>query len=139
MRFFLDNNQPQQLATLLEAFDMACQVRHLSIEFDPATPDVEWLAELGRRVEGGRPAIIGGDAKILRNAAEAQVLRESGLTFFLMADGWSGMKWSERAWKMIRVWPRIVENASPRRPSVFRVTVQEKVELYALTEHLGRK
>lgn len=136
-RFFLDNNQPQQLARLLEAFDTTCEVRHLSTEFDPSTPDVEWLLELGRRPE--RPSVIGGDAKILRNAAEAQVLRESGLTFFLMADGWSGMKWAERAWKMIRVWPRIVENAAPRRPSVFRVTVQEKVELYALTEHLGRK
>lgn len=137
MRFFLDNNQPQQLAQLLEAFDPSSEVRHLSAEFDPTTPDVDWLSELGRR--SPRPVVIGGDAKILRNAAEAQVLRESGLTFFLMAHGWSGLKWwDQRAWKMIRVWPRIVESSTPRRPTVFRVTVQEKVELFSLTEHLGR-
>ena len=136
MKFFMDRNLPQQLARLIEAFDRKSEVRHLDDEFDDQTPDTDWIAAIGKR--DPVPVVICGDGRILRNPAEAQALRDARLTFFLMAEGWSGLKWEERAWKMIKVWPSIAANASPRRPTIYRVTVQLKVEQFGLTDQLGK-
>jgi hypothetical protein len=136
MKFFMDRNLPQQLARLIEAFDQQCEVRHLDDEFEDTTPDVVWIRALGAR--DPKPVVICGDGRILRNAAEAQALRESGLTFFHIAEGWVNLRWSEQAWKMIKVWPSIVADAKPRRPTVYRVTVQLKVQRFKYTSELGR-
>lgn len=137
MRFFMDRNLPQQLARLLEAFDRSSEIRHLDdSEFADTTADIDWLRTVG--TWNPKPAVLCGDGRILRNRAEAQALREAGLTFFHLAEGWVNLPWAEQAWKMIKVWPSIVKDAQPRRPTIYRVTVQLKVELYCLTDELGR-
>ena len=136
MTFFMDRNLPLQMARLIEAFDRASRVRHLDDEFEQITPDVVWIRDVARW--DPKPAIVCGDGRILRNQAEAQALREAGLTFFHLAEGWVNLPWREQAWKMIKVWPSIVDDAHPRRPTVYRVSVQLKVERVCLTEELGR-
>lgn len=136
MKFFMDRNLPQQLARLIEAFDRTCEVRHLDDEFADTTPDTEWIGALSQRTP--KPAVICGDGRILSNPAEMQALRGADLTFFHMAKGWVNLQWEEQAWKMIRVWPNIVADASPRRPTIFRVTIREKVERICYTDELGR-
>jgi len=137
MRFFLDRNVSKQMARLIEVFDRDHEVRHLDTAgFAHDTPDIEWMAMLAE--EQPRPVIVSGDGRILRNAAEAQVLARSGLTFFHLAEGWINLPWDEQAWKIIKVWPSIVKDAQPRKPSVFRVTINGKVELHGLTEELGK-
>ena len=44
-KFFLDNNQPQQLARLIEAFDTTSEVRHLTDRFVNTTPDTDTVLD----------------------------------------------------------------------------------------------
>jgi len=137
MKFFMDRNLPQQLARLIEVFDQSCEIRHLDdSEFADTTADVDWLRTVGSWTP--KPAILCGDGRILKNRAEAQALRDAGLTFFYLAEGWVNLPWAEQVWKMIKVWPSIVADARPRRPTVYRITVQLKVERFCLTDELGR-
>ncbi len=96
------------------------------------------IAELAQ--SNPRPAVVSGDARILRNPAERQVLRDTNLTFFLFAEAWQNLPWAERAWKTVRIWPLIVEAAHAKRPSVFRVPIAAlKVEFLSPTADLGRR
>jgi len=139
VKFFLDANISDRLARILEIFDVENQIRALSDEFAPNTPDVEWLGTLARESE--KSAVLCGDGRILRNRAEAQVLRESGLTMFVLAPGWMNLRWEDQAWKMLKTWPRIVDNAlKVRRPSIFRVPVSgDKVEFLFFTAELPKR
>ena len=138
MNFFMDRNMSPKMAQLIEVFDRENQVRHLDDDFPQDMPDTGWLNSLGKRTP--KPAVISGDARILRNNAEMQALREAGLAFFLMAKGWINFPWTEKqAWMMIKVWPQIVTNASPTRPTIYEVAINLKVERRYLTDELGRQ
>lgn len=138
MRFFMDRNLPKQMARLLEAFDRTSEIRHLDdSEFADTTADIDWLRTISKW--NPKPVVLCGDGRILRHPAESQALRAAELTFFHLAEGWVNLQWNDQAWKIIKVWPGIVRDAQPRRPTVYRVTVQLKVELYCLTDQLGRE
>ena len=136
MHFFIDRNVPVALARMLSHYDRTHTVIYHDDRFEMTTPDTEWLAA----VAGWDPvpAVISGDGRILRNPAELQVLRGLPLTFFLFAGSWFDLKWSEFAWKAVKVWPQIVDSAETRRPSVFRIPVSAtKVDFESLTSELG--
>lgn len=136
MRFFLDRNIPKQLAEITELFDRENQVEHHDRYFGPTTTDIAWLSHI--RGWDPRPVVISGDLQILRNKAEAQVLRESGLTFFALEAAWPKLRWDDYAWKFLKVWPLIRDNAAVPRPSVFTLPVSaSKVELLCVTSQLG--
>lgn len=136
MRFFLDRNIPKRLAEIVEIFDRNHQVQHHDSAFEQSTTDVEWLREL--RGWDPRAVVISGDLQILRNKAEAQVLRESGLTYFALESGWPKLRWEEQAWKFVKVWPIIRERAKTPRPTVFTVPVSaSKVDELCPTAQLG--
>lgn len=139
MKFFLDANISERLARILEIFDLENQIRALSTEFPSNTTDVEWLGKLTS--EPDKPAVVCGDGRILRNRAESQVLRESGLTMIVLAPGWMTQPWEQQAWRMLKIWPRIVENASKiRRPTIFKVLVSgDKVEFLFFTSELPKR
>ena len=90
--------------------------------FVPTTPDTEWLSVLG--ADDPPWIVISGDGRILKNKAERQVLQEANLTFFCMSKPWTQMTIHEYAWKFIKVWPDIVENAlaSVHTPRIFEVS-----------------
>lgn len=136
MRFFCDRNIPPQLARMLDCYDRKHSVVHHDEWFEKTTPDTEWLSDIASR--DPIPVVVSGDGRILRNEAELEVLKGLNLTFFVLASGWTNIPWREQAWKAVKIWPEIVSNASPRRPTIFRVPVRaEKIELLSLTSQLG--
>jgi len=136
MRFFLDRNIPKGLAEIVSLFDRSHQVDFHDQHFDQSTTDTDWLTTV--KDWAPRPAIVSGDLGILRNQAEAQVLRDTGLTFFALQAAWPTLKWEDQAWKFLKVWPCIREAAAPRRPSIYLVPVSaSKVEFLCHTAQLG--
>lgn len=130
MIFFADENVSPQAVKLLEAFDRSNPVKAHKASFDPGTPDEEWITSVGSWTP--KHVILGGDGRILRHQAEFAALKHSGLTFVFLADGWTQLSWDVFAWKIIKCWPAIVSAVEHSRlPSVFKVTVNEKVEHFA--------
>ncbi|MFO0961281.1 MAG: hypothetical protein U0625_00085 [Phycisphaerales bacterium] len=119
MQFFADENFPVRLVRILDHFDADSSFEHLIDAMERGTRDVEWIQTLANR--SPRPAVITGDGRILRNAAELQVLRANPLTMFVLASGWVHLPWEEYVLKFLKVWPRIRESAGAREPCVFEV------------------
>lgn len=121
---------------MLGNYDLTHTVIYLDDRFEKTTPDTDWLKAIA--TWDPVPVVVSGDGRILRNPAELQVLRGLSMTVFLFAGGWFDLKWSEFAWKAIKVWPEIVSAAATARPSIYRVPVSAtKVEFQSLTKDLG--
>jgi len=123
------------LARMIDAFERDHTIRHHDEDprFTPTTADTEWISIFG----GDDPPwiIISGDGRILRNKSELAALREAKLTFFCMSKQWMHMSKHEYAWKLLRVWPEIVENARlATSPMLFEVSggKSTKVDLIRL-------
>lgn len=106
---------------MLDLFDPVEEVRPLTDYFERGTKDADWLSGLGEWA--AKPAVIGGDGRILRNKAELAQLKGAGLTFVLLAKGWANTKWEAYGWKIIKAWPEIRNNVLKIRvPTVFEVS-----------------
>lgn len=110
MRFFLDNCISPVLARALNVLAEVQQyeIVHLRERFEPDTKDVDWIAILAGEQEW---VIVSGDTRISRSKAEKAAWRESGLTAFFMADGWSQKKFWTQAAELVHWWPAIVLTA----------------------------
>jgi hypothetical protein len=122
MRFFFDRNTPPQLARMVDALEREHTARSYYDDdrFDDKTPDINWIKVLA--AEDPPWIIISGDGRILKNKAEMSALKEAKLTFFCLSRQWMHMKLYEQAWKFIKVWPDIVENAKGTTPRIFEVS-----------------
>jgi hypothetical protein len=122
MRFFFDRNMPPQLARMVDALEREHTARFHDDDprFTPTTTDIEWIRALGS--DDPPWVIISGDGMILKNKAELAALKEAKLTFFCLSKQWRHMKIYEQAWKFIKVWPDIVENAKGSTPRIFEVS-----------------
>ena len=85
------------------------QVIHLKGRFAPNTPDIDWIEELA--AEKGW-AIISGDAFRKRNGVERKVIRQSGLSVFVLQSSWANFPYWEKTAQLVRWWPRIVDQAN---------------------------
>jgi hypothetical protein len=56
--------------------------------------------------------VISGDIRIWKNPHEKEAWRASGLTVFFLTSSWSKQRLWEKAWRLIRWWPRIIELAT---------------------------
>jgi hypothetical protein len=119
MRFFFDRNMSPRLARMVDALETHHIVRSHDDDdrFDSSTPDVEWIKALA----GDDPpwVVVSGDGRILKNKAELSALKEANLTFFCLSKQWMHMKIYEQAWKLIKVWPDIVEAAKGTQRRAF--------------------
>jgi len=115
VRFFLDNTLPPRFAEVLQVLegDDANEVVHLRTKFAPDTEDVDWITALG--AEGGW-VIVSGDIRISQNQFERRAWLNSGLTAFFFAKGWTTISLWDQAWRLIKWWPAIVEQAARIRP-----------------------
>ncbi len=124
MKFFFDRNMSVYLARMIGILERDHTVRHHDEDprFTITTPDTEWISILAT----DRPTwvVISGDGRILRNKAERSALRDAKLTFFCMSKQWMNTPIYEYAWKFIKVWPDILENAKlmSSQQCVFEVT-----------------
>ena len=111
MRFFFDRNMPPQLARMVDVLEREHTARSYYDDdrFTDTTSDVEWI----KRLAADDPPwiVVSGDGRILKNKIELSALKEARLTFFCLTRTWMHMKIYEQAWKFIKVWPDIVENA----------------------------
>ena len=110
MKFFLDNNLPPAIARALnELVGDEHEVVHLRAKFSADTTDVEWIQSLGNE---GDWIMITRDDAIIRKPQEREALKQSGITAFFLAQGWKHLTRWELAWKIVRWWPNIQEQAS---------------------------
>ncbi len=121
MRFFFDRNMSIWIARMVDAFEREHTVRHHDDDprFIPTTSDIEWIQALG--ADDPSWIVISGDGRILRNKVEIAALREARLTFFCMTKQWMHMGIYEYAWKFMKIWPEIVENAKGTSFRIFEV------------------
>ncbi len=110
MRFFFDNNLSPFLAKAIHELcrPHGATVLHLRDRYDAKTRDEIWIEQLG--AEGGW-SIVGQD-RFLKNNLEKEALRQSGLVAFVLSKGWSDQKEWDKAWHLVRWWPRIMEQAA---------------------------
>jgi hypothetical protein len=80
--------------------------------------------------------VLSGDGAILKNKGELKALKESRLTYFCMSRRWCQMKTFEYSWRLIKIWPEIVEKAkhSHLRPQIFEVSggKSNKIDLVSI-------
>jgi len=84
-------------------------VIHLRSRFAPNTPDIDWIQELALEKNW---TIISGDAFRKRNGVERKVLRQSGLSVFVLQSSWANFQYWEKTAQLLRWWPRIVDQAN---------------------------
>lgn len=121
MIFFTDECFMYKANALLEAFDRNNEIRALLDHFERGTPDTVWISKIAQWAP--KPVVVCGDGRILRNKVERKVLRDAELTFVCLASGWTNLSWDVFAWKIIKVWPAIVQSAGAViRPTVFEVS-----------------
>ncbi len=122
MRFFFDRNMSPHLARMVDALEREHSARSYYDDdrFTDTTPDVEWIRVLA--ADDPPWIIISGDGRILKNRAELAALKEAGLTFFCLSRTWLHMSLHEQAWKFIKAWPEVVENAQGTSPRIFEIS-----------------
>jgi PIN like domain len=123
MKFFFDRNISPLLARMVEILDRDHTVRAYDDDdrFTPMMPDVEWIKILA--ADDSSWVIVSGDGRILKNKTELSALKEAKLTFFCLSNQWMHMNiYKEQAWKFIKVWPDIVENAKGASQRIFEVS-----------------
>jgi predicted nuclease of predicted toxin-antitoxin system len=114
MKFFIDNNLPQQLANGLKGFGE--NVMHLTEQFPPDTEDVGWLTYVGSL----ELILVTRDERIRHNPFELKSLREHKVGAFFL--GGKNRKRCDLIQQIVRNWPRMKELASKTdRPFAFRI------------------
>lgn len=109
MRFFFDNNLSPHLAKALAALcrPEGVAVEHLRHRFPKNITDVEWIDRLAKE---GEWSVITQD-RLIRNPLEKEAFRQSGLTAFVLTRAWASHRYWEKAARLVRWWPRIMEQA----------------------------
>ena len=94
--------------------------------FAPGTPDIDWLAAVGRKGW----VVLGKDVAIGRNALERETLLESGVRAFLLTR--QGLTGQETADLLLRVMAAIERRvARSRRAFICSITRGGTVKLVA--------
>ena len=116
MNFLLDHNLPPVWAKGLNAFSANqfdaksyTQVIALRDKFPHSTPYVAWLKALG---EEGAWAVVSADFFRSRGNAEREMIRQQGLSVFVLNKSWHNYKFWPRTAQLLHWWPEIVQHAN---------------------------
>jgi predicted nuclease of predicted toxin-antitoxin system len=122
MWFVLDENLPPAYARCLAELGgqgREFTVSHVRDLVGKNVSDTEWIAAVKGK---GEAVVISGDRRMLTRVHELEALRTAQLTTFILAPGWSNLKFWDKAWLLIRWWPKLVEIAEASPPgTIFRV------------------
>jgi hypothetical protein len=135
MRFFADRHISIYIVKMLAAYsEREHEVRHLDQDdrFEKTTGDEVWLRTIG--ADQPQWAVLSADLAILDRPPERKALEEANLTFFGFDRRWLKMAFHEQAWRLVKVWPAIVEKAESRvgRPTIFKVHWGSSLEIEEL-------
>lgn len=118
---FADENIPPKLVELIRVFDRhGNTIEAHKDHFAPGTPDEDWLLRIGGWHP--QPAILSGDARILRNPAQLAVIQQIRLHVVIFTNNFINLEWDKQAPKMLEIWTSLVsEIQAARVPTVFKV------------------
>ena len=121
MKFLFDNNLPPSLArgvAELSRIDPDIrEVVHLRDKFPRDTADEVWLPKL--LTEGGWIVISSDQFK--KSRAERELLRQRGLTVFVLDPQWANHLYWDKAARLVLWWPKIVNVAKLTTKTAMRV------------------
>lgn len=120
MKFFIDNNLPPALAHALRELSKPDDhvVLHLKDRFAANTPDIDWINSLSTE---GSWIVVTHDN--LNKGLEREALRRAGLLVFFLDKSWKDHQFWEKAYQLVRWWPRIIEQAEGiQGGAAFKVT-----------------
>ena len=123
MKFFFDNNLSPYLAAAIHQLckPHGVEVVHLRQRFPGDCADHVWISALA---DEGDWSIISHD-RFVKNDLEKDALRQSGLVAFILSRPWSRHQEWDKAWHLVRWWPRIMNQAALiEGGAVFEVPVQ---------------
>jgi hypothetical protein len=111
LRFLLDENLPRAFAHALHALAVkdGHVVDHVLDLVESGTADRVWITLLAR--EGAAGVAISGDRRMLTRKHELHALEDSRITAFILAPGWSRLRFWEKASLLVQRWPAIVTAA----------------------------
>ena len=108
---------------MLKYFEHKHEVCALTDLCDKGTKDVDWMRKIIAKW-GSSVVALCGDGRIIKNKVERKVLKECNLMFVHLAPGWTNLDWPMWGWKIIKVWPNIVEQVEQAPcPMLFEVKV----------------
>lgn len=121
MKFLFDNNLPPSLARgvaeLSKMESDIAEVTYLRAKFPANAPDETWMRQL---LTEGSWIVISGD-QFKKTKAERELLRQTGLTVFVLDPQWANHVYWDKAARLVLWWPRIVEMARLTSKSAMRV------------------
>ena len=125
MKCFFDENLGPPLAEGLKGFGV--DAMHLLEEFDPGTPDIDWLPYVAKNGY----ILFTRDNKILLRPQERAILKEQKIGAFFLSGKNMG-RW-DHIRQIIRAWHKIEEAAKDDPPFAYKVNRHgTKVEKIAL-------
>lgn len=121
MKFLFDNNLPPSLARGVAALSAGDpdidQVVALRDKYPASSPDETWLSDLAR--EGGWIVISCDQFK--KSKTERELLRQRGLTVFVLDPQWANHQYWDKAARLVLWWPKIVNVARLTSKTAMRV------------------
>ncbi|WP_175186407.1 hypothetical protein [Achromobacter animicus] len=125
MNFLFDNNLPPSWAATFAAASQRSfpdttlgEVCHLREKFAAHTKDQEWLTTLGKE---GNWVVVSCDKFRKQGGAERQVIRQYGLSVFVLQPSWASKRYWEKLSQFALWWPRIVEQSNTVEASTVEV------------------
>lgn len=121
MKFIFDNNLPPSLARGVAAFSEfepdISQIVALRVKFPADTIDEVWMKQLQSE---GDWIVISGD-QFRKSNAEREILRQRGLTVFVLEPQWAKHQYWDKAARLVLWWPKIVSVARLTSRTAMRV------------------
>ncbi len=114
-RVIIDENLPDKIVDLLEICFEGMDVTPLKKHHGPGTKDIDWMKDLADWRP--KPIVLTCDRRILSRELERKALQESGLTFVVFKPTWMDIRFPEKAWRLVKLWPEIQSDLDDRNDS----------------------
>ena len=112
LKFLLDNNFPPSFASALNELSKVRSlgsVHALRTKFPQNSDDLVWIPQL---VDSQQWIVVSQDKFKKQNGLERVALARAGLIVFCLQPSWNKLTYWDKAYNLVRWWPRICEQAS---------------------------
>jgi len=86
--------------------------------FPPDVKDVDFIGCLSQQ---GQWCIVSGDSFAKHHGAEREAIRRGGHTVFVLSSQWSSIQYWQKAERLVKWWPQIVQQARMVERAMFSV------------------